>query len=132
MTSTLRRDFLKSLVALPALGAVCTVRAGAEYELTEFPVAGLPYHVDEDGLSGIEPGDALILVREPDNPHDANAIRIEAAGRQVGYVPRSENLPLVRLMDQGVELRARVKSVAPAEWSWHAVTVAVRMRLPVV
>jgi hypothetical protein len=29
------------------------------------------------------------LVREPDNPHDANAVRVEIAGAKVGYLPRA-------------------------------------------
>jgi len=131
MTQTPRRDFLKSLMALPALGVPGAVRAGVEYRLTEFPVAGLPFHLDEDRLAGLRPGDALALVPEPGNPHDANAIRVEAGGRQIGYVPRSENGPLVRLMAQGVGLSARVKAVEAAGWPWNAVKVAVSMRVPV-
>lgn len=28
------------------------------------------------------------LIPEPENPHDANAVRIEIGGRKVGYLPR--------------------------------------------
>src|SRR5689334_23732236 len=34
---------------------------------------------------------ALDLVREPENPHDANAVRVEWRGRKLGYVPRRDN-----------------------------------------
>ena len=57
-------------------------------------------------------GDALELVREPDNPHDANAVRVEWRGRKLGYVPRSENGALAWAMDRGEALRARVSRVA--------------------
>ena len=44
-------------------------------------------------------GDALALVREPDNPFDAAAIRLEWNGRKIGYVPRQENGALARELD---------------------------------
>ena len=31
---------------------------------------------------------SFALVREPDNSHDSNAIRVELAGLYLGYVPR--------------------------------------------
>lgn len=30
------------------------------------------------------------LVREPDNPYDSDAVRVDVGGRQVGYIPRDE------------------------------------------
>ena len=52
-------------------------------------VAGTSYRPDEVGDPGFEPGNPLTLVREPDNPHDANAISVWNADRtaQAGYVP---------------------------------------------
>ena len=57
-------------------------------------------------------GDALDLVREPDNPHDANAVRVECRGRKLGYVPRAENAALAWAMDRGEPVRARVSRLA--------------------
>ena len=57
-------------------------------------------------------GDALDLVREPDNPHDANAVRVEWRGRKLGYVPRAENAALAWAMDRGEPVRARVSRLA--------------------
>jgi hypothetical protein len=53
-------------------------------------------------------GDGLELAREPDNPHDPNAVRVEWRGRKLGYVPRAENAALARAMDRGETLSARV------------------------
>ena len=55
--------------------------------------------------------DRLTLVREPENPYDANAIAVawhDAAGdvHQVGYVPRALAGVLAPLMDDGVPLTA--------------------------
>ena len=57
-------------------------------------------------------GDPLDLVREPDNPHDANAVRVEWRGRKLGYVPRSDNAALAWAMDRGEPVRARVSRLA--------------------
>lgn len=53
-------------------------------------------------------GDALRLAREPDNPHDSNAVRVEWRGHKLGYVPRTENAPLAWAMDRGEAVSARV------------------------
>ena len=31
----------------------------------------------------------VVIVPEPENPHDANALRVEVGGFHVGYIPRS-------------------------------------------
>ena len=41
------------------------------------------------------------LVREPNNPHDRNAIHVELAGHFFGYVPRQDAAELAPLMDSG-------------------------------
>jgi len=53
-------------------------------------------------------GDVLKLVREPDNPFDAGAVRLEWNGRTIGYVPRLENSDLAQRLDAGVALEARI------------------------
>lgn len=53
-------------------------------------------------------GDRLQLVREPENPHDAHAVRVEWQGRKLGYLPRSGNAAAARQLDRGVPLAGRV------------------------
>lgn len=72
------------------------------------PLAGARYYEANTVWEDLRAGDRLHLVREPDNPHDANAIRIEWRGRMLGYVPRRENQHLARQMDHGAEPEARV------------------------
>ncbi|KAJ3791022.1 SNF2 family N-terminal domain-containing protein [Lentinula aff. detonsa] len=58
-------------------------------------VVGLQYY---KGLVG--PGEEVILVREPNNIHDRNAIRVDNIGHtQVGHIPRSVAAKLAPLMD---------------------------------
>ena len=54
-------------------------------------------------------GDRLVFYREPDNPHDPQAIRIETLKKEkIGYVPRKDNVVLSRLMDAGKVLFAKI------------------------
>lgn len=127
-----RREFLKRLLALPLAaaappGAVAAVR---DYDLYLFPVAGFRFHDGPALLERIRVGMPLALVPEPDNPHDRRAIRIEAYGHHLGYVPRSDNRPLARLLRQGAPVSARVASVKRDGESWDALRVAVSMGLP--
>lgn len=47
-------------------------------------------------------GDKLVFFREPDNPYDSQAIRIETVDRvKIGYIPREDNIIFSRLMDAG-------------------------------
>jgi hypothetical protein len=77
------------------------------------PLAGFRYH--EAGLVWHEMklGDPLALVREPDNPYDANAVRVEWSGRKLGYVPRDQNAALAWAMDRGERVTARISRLQP-------------------
>ena len=44
-----------------------------------------------------------ILVREPANPYDGNAIRVEADGEYLGYIPQKIAKDLASRIDEGSE-----------------------------
>lgn len=46
------------------------------------------------------------LVREPQNPHDPNAIRVETQGKYLGYIPKDVAAKLAPLTDNGTQVRA--------------------------
>ena len=50
-------------------------------------------------LPGIETGTSLTLVREPDNPHDKNAVAVWIGKDHVGYLPYKDNPPIAAYMD---------------------------------
>jgi hypothetical protein len=75
------------------------------------PLAGFRYHEAPAVFAQLRPGDALTLVREPANPHDANAVRVEWQGHKLGYVPRAENAAVAWALDRGEPLQARVSRV---------------------
>ena len=72
------------------------------------PLAGFRYGEAAAVWALLQLGDELELVREAENPHDANAVRVDWQGRRLGYVPRRENAALAWGLDRGTPLRARV------------------------
>ena len=55
---------------------------------------------------GCEDIGSFALMREPDNPNDPNAIRVELAGLYLGYVPRHIAKDLAPQIDGGRRLIA--------------------------
>ena len=76
------------------------------------PLAGFRYGEAAAVMPMLQSGDALELVREDDNPHDPNAVRVEWRGRKLGYVPRRENAAIAWGLDRGTPIRARVSRLA--------------------
>ena len=76
------------------------------------PVAGMQYrvtpstrHMIQQRVETVEPM-PVALVREPDNEHDENAIKVVVAkgsykGLHIGYVPRGIAAELAPKMDEG-------------------------------
>jgi hypothetical protein len=89
--------------------------------LQDSPLAGFQYHAGRTLWPQMQVGDALTLVREPDNPHDARAVRVEWRGHKIGYVPRRENADVARLMDRGQALTARIVRLAEVRDPWSRV-----------
>jgi len=93
-----------ALAAAPALAD----GAGVRLLVQSSPLAGYRYGAAAALWPLMREGDALELVREPENPHDANAVRVEWRGHKLGYVPRRENAALAWALDRAVPLRARI------------------------
>ncbi|HZP73737.1 MAG TPA: HIRAN domain-containing protein [Gaiellaceae bacterium] len=85
-------------------------------------VAGVSFRPDDVANGSFDPGARLVLVREPDNEHDPNAIGIwnESRTLQAGYVPR-EVAPELAGDELAVSLwrfgeGLRVLLVPPGSW----------------
>ena len=76
------------------------------------PLAGFRYSEAAAVMPMLQLGDALDLVREGDNPHDPNAVRVEWRGRKLGYVPRRQNEALAWGLERGTPMRARVSRLS--------------------
>ncbi|MHB1085377.1 MAG: HIRAN domain-containing protein [Thiobacillus sp.] len=89
--------------------------------LQDSPLAGFQYHDGKTLWPHMKVGDFLTLVREPDNLHDAKAVRVEWQGHKIGYVPRRENAAVARFMDGGQVLAARISRLAEVRDPWSRV-----------
>ncbi len=76
--------------------------------LWSFGVRGTPYYEHAVTLGDFSPGAQVRLVREPENPHDHNAIAVYAGGAhdKAGHVPRGYAKRLAKLLDAGEDMVA--------------------------
>ncbi|AXY41790.1 MULTISPECIES: HIRAN domain-containing protein [Halomonas] len=70
-------------------------------------VAGFRHEAELDA-SDLSKGEPVQFVPEPENQVDAHAIRMESAGRKLGYVPRGHLDMLHRMLDRGAALDGEV------------------------
>lgn len=84
--------------------------------LCSFEVAGVVHHNAEFVRDELTVRALVVLVREAENEHDANAVELYAknatgAPVKIGYVPRATAALLAPLLDAGVVLGARVSGI---------------------
>ncbi len=105
------RTVLLMIAALVPVQDADAQAVPARIVMQSSPLAGFRHYEAPNLWGDIQPGDPLALVREPDNPHDRNAVRVEWRSFKLGYVPRLENAGVARQMDRGAALAARVSKV---------------------
>lgn len=93
------------------------------------PLAGFQYHEGTELWAWLRVGDPLTLVREPDNPHDARAVRVEWRGRKLGYLPRAENRSVAAEMDRGGRVEGRIARLREHRNPWQRVLIDVYVTL---
>ncbi len=75
-------------------------------------LAGVTFEGRQEAVARLAPGTPLRVVRQPDNPHDANAIALhDAHGAQIGYFNRRLAGALAPVIDAGVEYDVEVADV---------------------
>ncbi len=102
-----------TIEVLSALALLAASMHGAFAQEVRFlvqrsPLAGFRYYEAPRLLGELSPGEALELVREPDNPYDSSAVCVAWRGHKLGYVPRRHNAALAWAMDRGERFDARV------------------------
>jgi HIRAN domain len=104
---------LRRVAALAALAwGAALAEAQVRLLVQSSPLAGFRYHAGAEVWRELRVGDRLELAREPDNPYDANAVRVLWRGRVLGYVPRRENAALAWALARDTPLRARISALA--------------------
>lgn len=89
------------------------------------PVAGFQYYDGGKVWKNLAVGDAVQLVREPDNRHDEYAIEVYWKDRKLGYVPRVANRTLAQMLDRGETLTAKIANRQSADDPWERLEIEI-------
>lgn len=116
------------LALLMALAAPACA-ADARIIVQQSPLAGFQYYEGRDLWAMMRVGDTLQLAREPQNPHDANAVRVLWRNEMLGYIPRRENSDVARQMDHGAPVKARIVQLKEARNPWQRIEFEVYVEI---
>ena len=89
------------------------------------PVAGVSYR--QKKVRHCYNGQALRLVRDPNNEYDPCAIKVLAGKHLIGFIPRGKNELLAEYMDRGGTVKAKVAKVVGG--TRDKPTVGIRMNV---
>ena len=117
----MRTPLAAALLAAALAATPLRVRAEASIIVQQSPLAGFQFYDGKTLWDEMKPGDTLTLVRERDNAHDANAVRVEWNGNRLGYIPRRENGDVARQMDRGAPVKARIVKLTQARNPWQRI-----------
>ena len=93
------------------------------------PLAGFQYHQAGELWPQLKVGDPLTLIRERENSHDSDAVRVEWRGRMLGYLPRTENRAVAAEMDRGSSVSGRIAKLREHRNPWQRVLIEVFVTL---
>ncbi len=106
-----------------------TSRSRRTVQLLESPLAGCQHHRAAGVWPFLRQGEALRLVREPNNPHDPNAIAVYFRNDRLGYVPRRENRALAAMLDRGETMEARITRLQQADNPWQRLRFSIALQV---
>lgn len=115
-------------IAALAAALLCSLPALARQPrilVQSSPLAGFQYYDAKILWDEMREGDALALIREPDNRHDPFAVRVEWRGTKLGYLPRAENRDVAAEMDKGTPIAGRIGRMADNPNPWKRLRVDV-------
>lgn len=116
-----RSYFLKTLLGWPIGGFLAKILSlGKEhnYLLNRFFVAGFQHYEGPSIIENMAVGEQLQLSEQPDNKYDKFAVAILRKDVMIGYVPRTDNKHVSRLLQQEVNLKCIVAEVNPQNDTW--------------
>lgn len=90
-------------------------------------VVGVTFENRQEIVAGLNEGEKLNLVREPDNPYDGNAVRVEnISGAQVGYLNARLARHFAPLLDRGEEYVTYVSQVTGGRDRNYGVNIVIQ------
>ena len=99
----------------------------------EAKVVGVTFGNRQDVIGKMNIGDMVFLVREPDNPYDPNAIRVETKlGLQIGFLSRQVANKLADTFDKHDKpVEGTVESIFGGEVEKGKYGVRIRFSIPI-
>lgn len=95
----------------------------------ETKVAGTMYYEPHEFEPLVKKGLPLKMVREPENQYDKFAVALYLDGGKIGYLPKSKNEVIARLMDAGKEFNTKVVSKQwNEEGNWLEIEIETTIR----
>jgi len=95
-------------------------------------VVGVTFENRQEIIARLDMGDRVWLDREPDNPHDANAITVcRSNGEQIGYLNRqlaARITPFFRAY--GYPIKGKVTTLTGSAWDGYILGVIISFKLP--
>jgi hypothetical protein len=80
--------------------------------LFETYVVGIRHNVGYEYIRKLSLGQTVVLIREPENSFDSNAIEVFTQdGVKLGYIPKKSNLLPKVIADEGVELIGEIVDI---------------------
>lgn len=110
---------LTALLKLPCAPPAAAVPDDPTALPNPLPVAGYAFYATPEREALLAPRQAVTLVREPDNPHDANAVRVDWRGEKIGYLPRCNSAACAELLDAGRQVVASISEFWPQAEPWQ-------------
>ena len=91
-------------------------------------VAGISFR--QDAASLCYAGQSLTLLRDPENPHDVNAVSVFADGNHIGFIPATLNAGFAAYLDSGRQLCADIDNVVGGAADKPAIGIYINLYLP--
>lgn len=75
-----------------------------------------------EAIAELRTDEVLTLRREPENPHDRNAVAVyDVCGQHLGYVPRQDAGAVAKVIDRGLPFvaKCRARGTTSIDISWE-------------
>ena len=92
-------------------------------------IAGLQYYDVLEIWKSLKIGDLVDLIPEPENRYDPNAVMVAYNGKQLGYLPRSENRHIAKILNAGLNpYEARIQSLYQDNPMYERIEICLKVK----
>ena len=110
-----------SLLHAPSLTSGNILVGNEPARIVRVPIVGSQHM----GIEAYQLSPGVKVEREPDNPHDAKALKVTHKGRDIGYIPRDKQHYFEHEFSQNTDWASLPKAVSTSD-SWSVFLVITR------